>query len=1048
MKGDFSRIRFTPEKNYTAVLQQQGRVALDADSNEQTAIDAYLRDTTNVNVIGEYGAPANDAGFGIRIVNGKILIGPGRYYVSGILVENDRERAYGDQLFFIPSTGATTDPSSESAPMLDLEAGKTVHFVLEVWRRFVTELDDPCLVEPAIGQADTTARLQTIWRVIGTVSNTTTAKPAAPQAAAQAEAQAPAPTSASDVTLTVDSSGAGNCNQNPIELLSSCCQGLYRQTPLQHTGRMAAKTNPGGNDCGCQPIPAAGYQGLENQLYRVEIHTGGDHSTATFKWSRENASVVAQVTNVNGAIVTVNSLGLDANLGFQVNQWVELIDDTYLYGDTPNQPGVLYQISALGPGPLQVTLSGTPNVNPSMNARMRRWDQSGNSAQPGGIPLSSAPMTLEYGIEIDFAKDGNYVSGDYWTIPARTANGQIDWACGLHGDPFLPPDYFKIYQAPLACVQLSPGSKLPPAGADPREFLKLNYLVQDCRLKFPPLTQVTCGDDGPCTIVPKPGAGWEEPLLALKKGANADICFPVGNFPLTQTVILSGLGNLRLSGGGYGTQIVATGVSAALIFDSCASVQISDLAASTDTVLNRKKRKGTPTLGGTLSFADCAEVSIDSVALKCGFAEERTAACITVQNSFVEQTVVKRLRLPLTGSGEVRIRHCNLEVGGGQEGILLVRVARAQVEDNTLVAHLPKAYTLSQRLQSLTYRANALRVFFSGAQYVKAAVQKRAQVEEKAAPAAQPAAQPSAEPAAAPAPEAPAGTAPETVVAKTVQEDSTVEFNDPMLSLKPNATVTFNGHTIKFRTHPVLKDFWQTYVEQNAPKTITNNRDLLLFIKKTVRSFLLNPKLIRGNTALISALASIDKADQVAMGRAISVGGEGIQECRILNNSIHDAVQGITVGMSNHKEYPYIRESAGTVTIAGNQIYVGMPPGTQFHNCQAIFLGNVNSLMVENNFAAVLTNPNLIFREAIRVWGLFGRRIIVRDSHLAGFYPGIWFNPIVAPLNSDRPPLWLVEDNMAENDVHLVVFPLPPHPTQPPGTLPPAVTKMWVNNLS
>src|SRR5579864_4211541 len=110
MKGDFSRIRFTPEKNYTAVLQQQGRVALDADANEQTAIDAYLRDTANVDVIGRYGAPANDAGFGIKIEKGKIRIGRGRYYVDGILVENDRDRDYSDQPFLMPSMGSS-DPS-------------------------------------------------------------------------------------------------------------------------------------------------------------------------------------------------------------------------------------------------------------------------------------------------------------------------------------------------------------------------------------------------------------------------------------------------------------------------------------------------------------------------------------------------------------------------------------------------------------------------------------------------------------------------------------------------------------------------------------------------------------------------------------------------------------------------------------------------------------------------------------------------------------------------------------------------------------------------
>jgi len=443
MKGDFSRIRFTPEKNYTAVLQQQGRVALDADANEQTAIDAYLRDTTNVDLIGSHGAPANDAGFGINIENGKIRIGRGRYYVDGILVENDRDRDYCDQPFLIPTTNPP-DPSSESSLITALESGTNVQFVLQVWRRFVTELDDPCLVEPAIGQADTTARLQTIWRVLGT---------------------------------TVDPKTAGDGTENITSQGSCCCEGLTLEEPPEHTGKMTAKTNPAGDDCGCQPIPAAGYQGLENQLYRVEIHTGGPYSEATFKWSRENASVVAQVTAVNGSTVTVNSLRPDANLGYQVNQWVELSDDTCLFGDTPNQPGVLYQISAL-PGPLQVTLNGTPstpNVDKSRNARMRRWDQP-MTAPSTGIPVSSVPVTLEYGIEVTFSQDGNFVSGDYWTIPARTATGQIDWACGSKDDPYLPPHYFTIYQAPLAYARWDSSAQ--------------KAVVRDCRVSFNPLAEV------------------------------------------------------------------------------------------------------------------------------------------------------------------------------------------------------------------------------------------------------------------------------------------------------------------------------------------------------------------------------------------------------------------------------------------------------------------------------------------------------------------------------------------------------------------------------
>ena len=67
MKGDFSRCRFDPEKHYTAVLEQQGRVQLDADANEQRAIDAHRLATETIDVIGATGAPKHAAGFAISL---------------------------------------------------------------------------------------------------------------------------------------------------------------------------------------------------------------------------------------------------------------------------------------------------------------------------------------------------------------------------------------------------------------------------------------------------------------------------------------------------------------------------------------------------------------------------------------------------------------------------------------------------------------------------------------------------------------------------------------------------------------------------------------------------------------------------------------------------------------------------------------------------------------------------------------------------------------------------------------------------------------------
>jgi hypothetical protein len=456
MKGDFSRIRFNPAAQYTAVLKQQGRVDLDSDANEQRFIDDYIDGLTNVDVIGPYGGPIGNAGFQIGISGNGITIGQGRYYVNGLLVENATPVSYDDQPYLYNPSSTSTNTAEEL--LAAVNAGtSTVQFVLEVWQRLVTGLDDNCLLEPALGQADTTARLQTVWRVIGSIIAT--------EAIPAAELIDPA---------------------NPVTLLAPCCQMLYANTATAHNGLLVADTNQTGNECGCQPIAAAGYQGLENQLYRVEIHSPGTSGSATFKWSRENASVVTQITYISGAVLTVSSLGPDANLGFQNSQWVELTDDTYTFGQPANQPGQLYQIQSINRTTLQVTLTNpVTGVDSTKNARMRRWDQSGTSATAQGVVTAATPVPLENGIEVTFA-GGSYVAGDYWTIPARTADGQITWPpCGSNGNLAQSANYTRISRAPLACVGLIPSTGFVP---QPRQSLVGNYTLSDCRLLFSPLT--------------------------------------------------------------------------------------------------------------------------------------------------------------------------------------------------------------------------------------------------------------------------------------------------------------------------------------------------------------------------------------------------------------------------------------------------------------------------------------------------------------------------------------------------------------------------------
>jgi len=59
MKGDFSRVTFDVTKHFSRVLMQQGRVQLDADWNEQTAILLHFLQSLAEDLIGEHGGPAD-----------------------------------------------------------------------------------------------------------------------------------------------------------------------------------------------------------------------------------------------------------------------------------------------------------------------------------------------------------------------------------------------------------------------------------------------------------------------------------------------------------------------------------------------------------------------------------------------------------------------------------------------------------------------------------------------------------------------------------------------------------------------------------------------------------------------------------------------------------------------------------------------------------------------------------------------------------------------------------------------------------------------------
>ena len=80
-------------------------------------------------------------------------------------------------------------------------------------------------------------------------------------------------------------------------------------------------------------------------LYRVEIHDGGEIGTATFKWSRDNASVASGVSAIDGADnLTVDRAVWDSVRAFQPGDWVEITDDLREFS---LQPGEIRQIDSV-----------------------------------------------------------------------------------------------------------------------------------------------------------------------------------------------------------------------------------------------------------------------------------------------------------------------------------------------------------------------------------------------------------------------------------------------------------------------------------------------------------------------------------------------------------------------------------------------------------------------------------------------------------------------------------------------------------------------------
>jgi hypothetical protein len=440
---DISRNTFNPRKDYRGVVMQQGRVQLDADWNEWLAELSRRMQAGTLDILGRAVYPATTP-YAFMITasssggTNTLTIGPGRMYVDGLLVEN-----HGDP------TAAVWDPvlgelSNTPQPPLAAESGAIDYTqqpymppgtpspagsgpflaYLDVWVRPVDFLNDPDLIEKAVA-VDSTGRLQTVWQV---------------------------------QLLDLSNSPGATCNSD-----------ISGWPPPASAGLLTTGTTPTPPSGPCCLTAGTAYTGMENQLYRVEIHQAGTPEggavpptvlgpgIATFKWSRDNGSVVTGVTTINNVTnvlgnpasqLSVQSLGRDQVLGFAPGNWIEIVDDALEFG---GRPGELHQIDTIDFSARTITLANklsgfsTGDTDPTRHTRIRRWDMSGKVYEQDGttvwwdidaegsadipVPPSGTSLILENSIIVSFdlsVSGGSFLTRDFWNFAARTGDGSVE----------------------------------------------------------------------------------------------------------------------------------------------------------------------------------------------------------------------------------------------------------------------------------------------------------------------------------------------------------------------------------------------------------------------------------------------------------------------------------------------------------------------------------------------------------------------------------------------------------------------------------------------
>jgi hypothetical protein len=503
MGSDRARVSFEPSRQWRAVIAQQGRVSLEADINEQVAIDASRDQLTTLELVGPCASP--DGGYQVSTASaGDLSVSAGTLYLGGQRLRLEQAIAYSHQPEWL---NAATDPLYTPPAVPEGDAFELVYLL--AGEQEVSAVEDPTLADVALGGPDTAQRLRIVQRVVRTPS----------KSSARASAW-------SELESSWASEGYGFDPATMQRISTATLQVSFTQEQTEPTP--------------CQPVATGGYLEAENQLLRVAIGVVEDGQPSIL-WAFDDACALYRVTAsvydaaANQTTITLASAPVDASHYPAEGQTVELLADAV---DLSSESAVAAPSGFLAtlakgyePGERTVVLSGQPPVEylqaaPSQaqatpSLYLRVWQEQ-VAASPGApVPLGKTGVAVTLS-----SSDGVFHTGDFWRFALRPIEPTIVYPARIKEAP-QAPDGPRTWACPLSVISWSDGT--PTSSSCVEGFDSLLKLSQDV--------------GGCCTVVLRPadvedGASLAALLAGYASKGPVTVCLEPGTYTLSQPLIL------------------------------------------------------------------------------------------------------------------------------------------------------------------------------------------------------------------------------------------------------------------------------------------------------------------------------------------------------------------------------------------------------------------------------------------------------------------------------------------------------------------------------